>query len=278
LSEPAQAGLSGNLRLVCAADPDRGTYLAEQSFSAPMHISKTYWDGEILLVNVINQTAGVFGGDRIATHVTVQSGARVLLSSPSAARFHPSQGRESQLEQTFEIRAGGFLDIFPEISIPQRDSRSWQKTRIRMEPGGELLYLETLAPGRVASGESFAFASYRWWTDIHIADRLAHRERASLSPRDFSLASLSALFPASYYAGLVIISPASENWNADFSHAIVALEKDAAIKIAASKLAAGGWSVRLLAVDGLTLRQTVLKLRALIYQRLGKPLPDVRRT
>jgi urease accessory protein len=243
-----------------------------------MHISKTYWDGEILLVNVINQTAGVFGGDRIATHVTVQSGARVLLSSPSAARFHPSQGRESLLEQNFEIRAGGFLDIFPEISIPQRDSRSWQKTRIRVDEGGELLFLETLAPGRVASGESFAFESYRWWTDIHVADRLAHRERASISPGDFSLAGLTALFPTSYYAGLVLISPASESWNADFSHAVAALEKDAAVKIATAKLAAGGWSVRLLATDGLTLRQTVLKLRQLIYERLGKPLPDARRS
>ena len=72
-----------------------------------MHLSKSYWDGEILLVNVINQTAGIFGGDRIMTHVIVQPGARVLLSSPSAARFHPSQGSESRLEQTFEIRAMG---------------------------------------------------------------------------------------------------------------------------------------------------------------------------
>jgi urease accessory protein len=217
LSEPTLGGLSGNLRLVCAATPERGTYLAEQSFSAPMHLSKTYWNGDILLVNVINQTAGIFGGDCIKTNVTVQSGARVLLSSPSAARFHPSQGREARLEQTYKVHAGGFLDVFPEISIPQRDSRSWQKTEISVEPGGELIYLETLAPGRVASGESFAFASYRWWTDIVVGDRLAHRERASISSGDFSLA-------------------------------------------------------------GLTLRQTVLKLRQLIYERLGKAVPDVRRS
>jgi len=271
-------GLTGNLRLVCASDPVRGTFLAEQSFSAPMHLSKSYWDGEILLVNVINQTAGIFGGDRIMTHVIVQPGARVLLSSPSAARFHPSQGSESRLEQTFEIRAGGFLDVFPEISIPQRDSRSFQKTSIRLEPGAELLYLETLAPGRVASGESFAFTDYRWWTDIYIADRLVLRERASLSPRDSSLAGLSALFPASYYAGMVLVSPASESWNADFAHAFTALEKDAAAKIAASKLSAGGWSIRLLAADGLTLRQIIIKLRQMIYEHLGKPLPDPRRT
>ena len=58
-------GLSGGLDLVCAAHPQRGTFIARQSFAAPMHLSKTYWDGGILLVNIVNQTAGWFGGDRV---------------------------------------------------------------------------------------------------------------------------------------------------------------------------------------------------------------------
>ena len=277
MSENSPAGLSGNFRIVCAFDPKRGTHLAAQSFCAPMHLGKAYWNGEILLVNVINQTAGVFGGDRVTTEVVVQSGARVLLASPSATRFHPSQGREARLEQTFDIGAGGFLDVHPEITIPQRDSRSFQKTIINVERGGEMLYLETLAPGRVASGESFAFESVRWWTDIRYAGRLVLRERACVSPYDLSTAGLTALFPASYYAGLVLVSPASENWKSDFQHAVAMLGDEVAVKIAASKLIAGGWSIRLLAGDGLTLRKTIQALRQLIYERLGKPFPDLRR-
>jgi urease accessory protein len=277
LSDAALAGLSGNLHLVCASHPERGTFLAEQSFSAPIHLSKSYWDGNSLLVNVVNQTAGVFGGDSIQTHVVVKPGAHVLLSSPSATRFHPSQGREAQLEQNFEIHAGGSLDVFPEISIPQRDSRSFQKTVIHVEPGGELLYLETLAPGRVASGEAFAFARHTWWTDINVGDRTVLRERASIAPGDSSIASLRALFPASYYASLVLISPASESWTADFPHAVSRLADNLPVKIAASKLGAHGWTIRLLAADSLTLRESIRTLRELIYARLGKPLPDPRR-
>jgi len=275
-TEKASA-LHGNLRLVCTADPSRGTWLAEQSFSAPIHLSKTYWDGHTLLVNLVNQTAGIFGGDTIQTQVTVELGARVLLSSPSAARFHPSRERESRLEQNFVIRAGASLDVFPEISIPQRDSRSFQKTVIHVEPGGELLFLETLAPGRVASGESFAFTRYAWSTDIHLGNRSVHRERAAITPGDSSLAGLTALFPASYYAGLVLISPASEKWTTDFALAVAALGSDSA-KIAASKLCAGGWSIRLLAADSLALRQGIANLRDLIYKRLGHPLPNLRRS
>jgi len=277
LSDQPQAGLNGNLNLVCASHPERGTYLAAQSFSAPIHLSKTYWDGNTLLINVVNQTAGIFGGDAITTHVVVEPGARVLLSSPSAARFHPSQGRESRLEQTFEIRAGGSLDVFPEISIPQRDSRSFQKTTIHLEAGGELIYLETLAPGRVASGETFAFARYAWSTDVRVDDRLVHRERATITPGDSSMAGLRALFPDSYYAGIILISPVAENWKSDFLHAASSLVDPSSVKIAASKLNARGWSIRLLAANSLALRESIRKLRELIYQRLERQLPDLRR-
>jgi urease accessory protein len=277
LSEPPRTGLSGNLHLVCASHPERGTFLAEQSFAAPIHLSKAYWDGEVLLVNVVNPTAGIFGGDSITTRVVVESGARVLLSSPSAARFHPSHGRESRLEQTFHIRAGGSLDVFPEISIPQRDSRSFQKTLIQLEPGGELIYLETLTPGRVASGETFAFARYAWSTDIRVGDRLVHRERTAITPDDSSSAGLRALFPASYYAEIILISPAAESWPSDFSHAVAKSCGNAAVKIGASKLNAAGWSIRLLAAESLALHESLRKLRALIYERLGRPLPDPRR-
>jgi urease accessory protein len=277
LSEPPRSGLSGNLRLVCASHPERGTYLAEQSFAAPIHLSKSYWDGETLLVNVVNQTAGIFGGDEITTRVEVGPGARVLLSSPSAARFHPSHGRESRLRQTFLVRTGANLDVYPEISIPQRDSRSFQQTTIQVDHGGELLYLETLAPGRVASGEAFAYARYAWATDVTVAGRLVHRERARLSPPDVGMAPLRALFPASYYAGLLVISPRSESWSAEFPHAIAKLAGDAPVKIAASKLCADGWSIRLLAGDSLSLRDGIRKIRADIYARLGRPMPDPRR-
>jgi urease accessory protein len=269
--------LSGNLDLVCAADHRRRTFLASQAFSAPLHLSKTYWNGETLLINVVNQTAGIFGGDLIRTHVLVEPGACVLLTSPSAARFHPSHGRESRLKQTFEVRSGASLDVFPEISIPQRDSRSFQETLIHVEEGGELLYLETVTPGRVASGEIFAFATYRWATAIHLAGRLVLRERACLSPQGKSLAALRALYPASYYSSMTLLSPVAANWAMDFARAVSELSDPDSVKIAASKLSSGGWSIRLLAADSLALRQTISRLRDLIYQRLGRKTPDPRR-
>ncbi len=276
MSEPG--ALSGEFNLVCSRRSDGTTFVSRQSFAAPFHLSKTYWNEDILLVHVINQTAGLFGGDAVKTSVVVEPGTRVLLSSPSAARFHPSGAREVRIEQRFEIRSGGFLDIFPEITIPQRDSRAVQATRIEVEPGGEALYLETLAPGRVASGEMFEFGRFTWRTDVRLGQRLVHRERATLSPGDESLAGLCALFPASYYAGLIVISPASENWDAGFSREIGALGDEKSAVVGATRLPAGGWSIRVLAGDAVTLRNAIARVREILYSRLGKPLPEVRRS
>jgi len=277
LSEPPANSLSGILRLVCASSPERGTFLAEQSFSAPIHLSKSYWDGDALLVHLVNPTAGIFGGDCVRTHVVVEAGARVLLSSPSAARFHPSRGRESLLEQHFEIRAGGRLDIYPEISIPQRNSRSRQRTTIHLEPGAELIYLESLTPGRVAGGEIFAFTNYSWSTDIFIGDRAVLRERASISPGDKSIAGLRAIFPASYYASLTLIASKAEGFGSDFALEVASLSNHSSLVIAASKLNACGWIIRLLAADSVSLQEGIRKARKIVYQRLGHKQPDTRR-
>ena len=271
------AALSGDFQLVCSRRPDGTTYVSRQAFAAPLHLSKTYWNGEILLVHVINQTAGLFGGDVVKTSVVVESGAQVLLSSPSAARFHPSGGREVRVQQRFEVRAGAFLDVFPEISIPQREARASQSTSIEVEPGGEVLYLETLAPGRVASGEAFEFSRFAWRTDVRLAQRLVHRERATLSPHDGSLAGLRALFPASYYAGMILVAPASEAWDVAFAREVGAQHRGDEIAIAATRLPAGGWSIRILAADALILRQAIGSLRELLYRSLGRALADARR-
>jgi hypothetical protein len=42
-------------------------------------------------------------------------------------------------------------------------------------------------------------------------------------------------------------------------------------------LCAHGWSIRLLAADSLALRESIRRVRALVYARLDRPLPDARR-
>ena len=67
------AEFSGNLALRAEARPDGRTVLAGQSFRAPFHLSKSYWDVDagVLIVQVVNPTAGILAGDRLESSVAV---------------------------------------------------------------------------------------------------------------------------------------------------------------------------------------------------------------
>ena len=68
--------LTGHLDLTCTRDGNGRSYLREQSFSAPFHISKPYWAGDVLLLQLASPTPGLFGGDRLTSSVTLDEGAR----------------------------------------------------------------------------------------------------------------------------------------------------------------------------------------------------------
>ena len=82
------ADFSGHLSLRAATRADGRTVLARQSFRAPYHLSKPYWDmdAKTLLVQVVNPTAGILSGDRLESDLDVRKGAALLVTTPSASR------------------------------------------------------------------------------------------------------------------------------------------------------------------------------------------------
>ncbi|NBV85963.1 MAG: hypothetical protein EBS01_06815, partial [Verrucomicrobia bacterium] len=82
------SGVQGHLRLVCECDLRGVSILREQSFRAPVHLSKPHWEEGTLVLNVVNPTAGLLQDDRIRQSVEVRRDARLLLTMPGAARAH----------------------------------------------------------------------------------------------------------------------------------------------------------------------------------------------
>src|SRR5205085_1366195 len=115
--------------------------------------------------------------DRIECDVEVQPGATLLLTTPSATRAHCMRRGSAEVVQRMRVADGGFLEFWPELFIPQKGARYRQRTELSVAGGGELLFFESLAPGRVASGESFAYTELTWETDIRCDSTLVARER-----------------------------------------------------------------------------------------------------
>ncbi|MDB6152409.1 MAG: Urease accessory protein UreD [Chthoniobacteraceae bacterium] len=268
-------GLHGHLELICALDSGGRSYLRHQSFQAPMHLSKPHLDEGVLVVNMVNPTAGLLAGDRIRLKADVESGARLLLTTPSAARAHRMLADYAEVTQEFSVAAGGWLENLPELFIPQAGSRYRQRTVIRVEKGGDLLFFETLAPGRVASGESFQYDWLDWETDLFHGDQLIARECYKLSPGNESLVPMRALFPNAYYASCFFVT---EQLGADHPcwasiHALHTQE----VWVGCGALKSGGWTIKIVAAGSILLRRTLALVRKLLYTALGRALPSLRR-
>ena len=254
--------MQGTFDITCRRLADGTTSIGHQAVSTPWHLSKPYWDGHILLVQAANSTAGIFAGDHLSLNVKVTEGASVLLTSPSASRIHTMNDGEATLRQTISVEKDGWLEWMPELFIPQRNCRYRQSTEIFVADGASAYLVETLAPGRVAHGEQFAFAHVEWSTRIHHGNKLILAERYPLSPTNDSLADLTRNGKARYFANALLIHPGSDNlkeWQSRLQDI-----KSPTDMMGATMIDENAYLFRLLCDDSEQLKTLLSKLRAML--------------
>lgn len=276
LSEPAPAvtntSVGGHLRLECSARPDGGTYISRQDFRAPVHIGKGHTDAGALVLNLANPTAGFFDGDHVEIDVAVSEGARLCLGTPAAARVYPSRsGKPATVRQRFAVAAGGSLEWMPEPFIPHAGACYRQMTEIHLEPGASLLFLEWIAPGRVAMGETFAYRSLRWELDLFHQGSLAARERYDLRPGGHSLEALRIRFPAAHYISVFAAGEFARAWP---DGELDGLES-ADANIGHGGLEGGVRVIRALCRDSIAARALARSIRHTLYQNTGRLPPSL---
>ena len=264
--------LRGHLRMTCALDARGVSHLREQSFAAPLHLSKTHLDAGCLVANAVNPTAGLFDGDSLEISAAGEPGARLLLTTPSATRVHRARTVGfATVDQRLSVAEGAFLEVFPEPFIPQAGARYLQRTELRVEEGGGLLFFEWMAPGRVARGEAHAFSRLEWDTDLSVGGQLCARERYTLDPLDDSLEALRLLGPATHYLGCFVTGV--DPWPAE---ALERLGSDA-VYLGHGPLPHGAGTVKALCRDSLSARATMAALRATFHHALGRRMPRLGR-
>ena len=264
--------VKGHLRLSSARSDAGRTFLSAQSFRAPLHLSKPHADAGALVANIVNPTAGLFENDETDIDVSVETGARLVLTTPSANRIYKARGDGwATSRQCYRIATGGSLEFFPELTIPQAGSRFRQQTEIRVAPGGALLFFEWLAPGRVASGECFRYDRLEWRTDLWLGERLNLRERYELRPGSDSLASLQRLFPASHYVSCVVVG------DIEFPCGEITAIEPAGVYLGHTPLGYGGWVIKALCRDGLCARHVMRQLRLILYRAFDREAPTLGR-
>ncbi|AKC81662.1 hypothetical protein IMCC26134_00705 [Verrucomicrobia bacterium IMCC26134] len=265
------ADFHGHLSLRAAARPDDGlTSLAAQSFRAPYHLSKPYWDADTrtLVVQVVNPTAGILSGDRLESAVTVEAGAAVLLTTPSASRVFRMRSGEDEARslQHFSVAGGGWLEVLPEPLVPHRGSRFHQRTVLEVAPGGAAFYADLLLPGRVAHGEVWGWDRLVLELEVRSGTDLLLRERLDQSADHLhALATLAGSGETASFGNAVFLAPGlAADPVPPWRSALHDLQTDG-VWIGASQLRTGaGWSIKFVAPDGPRLRRTLAEIRRIL--------------
>jgi urease accessory protein len=258
------AGVSGHLHLVAAPGGDGTTAIVRQSFRAPFHVSKPYWDGAVLHAQIVNPTAGMLEGDQLETEVRVCAGASLVLTTPSQARAFRAAGAGRVTNgQRLRVEAGGWLDWWPEPLVPHAGCDYRQETVVEVAPGGSLFFCESLGPGRVARGETWAWRRLELGLTVNLDARPIARERFALSgPEAAGLAAFAGQETA-WMATCVAVG-ASEREGAAEWEKIRRLHQPP-VWVGVSRLpAAGAWSLRIIAPDGQQLRDAVVAARQIL--------------
>lgn len=259
---------------MCGLDTAGRSALLSQYVSAPMHISKPWWEGGLLIVNAINSTAGLFSGDCIESTIDVGAGAQMLLTSASASRAHRMPSGMAAVRQSIRVANEGWLEMFPSIFIPHAGSDYFQETSVRLEQGARFLWFETFTPGRVASGEAWEFTRFESRFQLACDSRPIARESYSLTPDCPSVRALREQFPAACHGTCYA---AGVDFPDELLAAISALHH-AECWVGCTRLDAPAIAVRAVAADNIRLTRGLTNIRHLLHSAFNRAVPALRRS
>ncbi len=261
--------VSGKLELGASINARGETTLTQQYHSVPFHISKPYWDGVTLLVQVVNPTAGIFQGDYMESRVSLAEETAVLLTSPSATRTHTQRNRGEQrsddalLEQSFNIASKAWLEVFPELLIPQAGSVFRQRTEINVAEGGEIYFVEMLAPGRLAHGECLAYDRLEWSFVLNHAGQPVAIERARVEPHQSCWMLEVPGWQQVFYGAAWIVSPSLKSLPKEIFSDLEALS-DTKSHLGVSRISPEIMAIKFLAESSRELRRINAQVREIM--------------
>jgi urease accessory protein len=203
-----EVGKFGVLRLRLA--PRRGrTVITDQYWRIPLQaLPPSYQDGDDeAYLYLLNPTGGIVQGDRLQTAITLEPGARAVISTQSATKVYRMDEAYAEETNHYTLEGDAVLECLPDQTIPFAGSRFYRSTHIDLDPAATLILTDLLAAGRVARGERFGFEQLFVQVDIHVGGEPCVVDRLHLSPSDGAMDRLGLWNAHGYYGSLYAYSP-----------------------------------------------------------------------
>ena len=136
------------------------------------------------LVHLHNVSGGILSGDSRHLAIAAAPGARVQVTSVGATRVYRHRpGRAvARLSTAIQVGEDAMVEYLPEAVIPFASSRFSQATTVSLGRNAGFIGWESIAAGRIAGGEEFAFDFLHSELCVRSDVRPLAIERWSLTP------------------------------------------------------------------------------------------------
>ena len=160
------------------------TVLARREHVGPVAVQRPFYpeDGACH-VYLLHPPGGLARGDRLATRVDAEEGARALLTTPAATKVYRGPA-QSTVSLCLDVRPGACVEWLPQETILFGGSRYAARTQIRLARGARFASWDMLALGRPASGDNYETGEARVETKVVVGGELRLVERQSWCRRD----------------------------------------------------------------------------------------------
>jgi urease accessory protein len=143
------------------------------------------------VVHLHNVSGGILSDDSLCLSIEAGTSTRVQVTSVGATRIYRRRGGSSMLDRTtarqftsIRVGDGAMVEYLPDVVIPFAGSRFSQSTAVSLGPNAGFIGWESLAAGRIASGEEFGFDSFHSDCSVSSEHRPLALERYTLTPSD----------------------------------------------------------------------------------------------
>jgi urease accessory protein len=187
----SRAAWTAELSLVFRRIGDCRTVLAERRHEGPLVVQKPlYPEGPAVChAALVHAPGGIAGGDRLTVTLSLEPGARALITTPSAAKWYKSGGSAARQSSNLQVADGAVLEWLPLESILFDQAEAAIDAEVMLEGAAAYAGWEIVCLGRRASGETFQRGSLRQATRISRDGRLIWNDRIALAGGDRLLAS-----------------------------------------------------------------------------------------
>jgi urease accessory protein len=211
---------------------------------------------------IVNTAGGVAGGDRFALDVTVEPGARLVVTTAAAEKVYRTLEPDATIDVKLAVGATSSLAWLPRETILFNRARLRRTINIDLAEDARLLLAEAIVFGRSGMGETVDDAGEfdRW--HLHRGGRLIHAEAMRLDGAVAAKLAQPAVANGGVAVATVLIVPADEAAAAG----IRALDDHFHGEVGVS--AWNGFAVvRLCAADGAALRHDLVAVLTAVHDR-----------